>query len=232
MLSPPDTERGTDPRVLLIEDEPGIVDFVQRGLRTAGFLVEAAADGVVGEERALREHFDAIVLDLMLPRRGGLEVLRTLSSALPHVPVIILTARGETDERIVGLDTGAVDYLLKPFAVAELAARLRAQLRRAEMVNTLRAGDIEIDITSRDVRRDSQPVRLSTKEFELLLYLVRRRGRVCSREELLTAVWGYRHDPATNIVDVYVSYLRRKMALPDRPLPLVTVRSAGYRLTE
>ena len=219
------------PRVLLIEDEPGIVDFVVRGLGVEGFSVEAALDGREGAHRARTDRFDAIVLDLMLPGLSGMEVLAAVRETRPEVPVLILTARGDTADRIAGLDAGAVDYLPKPFSVAELAARLRAQLRQSAQgpVATLSGGDVEVNLLTREVRRAGLPVRLSSTEFELLTYLLRRAGDVCSREEILSAVWGYQHDPKTNIVDVYVGYLRRKLSQPGRPVPLVTVRSVGYR---
>jgi DNA-binding response OmpR family regulator len=219
------------PRILLIEDEAGIVDFVMRGLRAEGFSVEAALDGHEGARRALADRFDAIVLDLMLPGLSGMEVLAAVREQRPELPVVILTARGETADRIAGLDAGAADYLPKPFSVAELAARLRAQLRQAGQgpLATLRGADIEINLLTREVRRGDTPVRLSSTEFDLLAYLLRRAGDVCSREEILSAVWGYQHDPKTNIVDVYVGYLRRKLARPGHPAPLATVRSVGYR---
>jgi DNA-binding response OmpR family regulator len=221
--------------ILLIEDEPGIVDFVRRGMEAEGFAVAAAHDGEEGERRALQESFDAVVLDLMLPRRGGMEVLAALRAAKPALPVIVLTARGELEDRVAGLDGGAVDYLVKPFSLAELLARVRAQLRVAAQSpgTVLRAGDIEMDLLARRVRRAGQPVTLSSTEFELLAHLVRHRGRVVSREQILSAVWGYQHDPATNIVDVYVGYLRRKLRRvggDQSPAPIHTVRAVGYRL--
>jgi DNA-binding response OmpR family regulator len=218
--------------ILLVEDEPGIVDFVRRGLQGHGFAVEAELDGIEGERRALHESFDLIVLDLMLPGRGGLEILASLRQAKPSLPVIVLTARGETEDRVVGLDAGAVDYLVKPFSLAELAARVRVQLRLAAQstVGTLRAGDIEVNMLTRQVLRGGEEVRLSSTELALLVYLLRHRGRVLSRELILSAVWGYEHDPATNIVDVYIGYLRRKLNRPDDPVPIFTVRRVGYRL--
>jgi DNA-binding response OmpR family regulator len=215
--------------ILLIEDEPGIVDFVRRGMQAEGFDVQAEYDGAEGERRALRECFDAVVLDLMLPGKGGMEVLASLRAAKPGLPVIVLTARGEVDERVVGLDAGAADYLVKPFALAELLARLRARLRAA-VPTTLRAGDIEVDLLSRRVWRAGALVPLSTTEFELLVFLVRHCGVVLSRERILSVVWGYQHDPATNIVDVYVGYLRRKLRRNGSPAPIHTVRGVGYRL--
>jgi DNA-binding response OmpR family regulator len=219
-------------RLLLIEDEPGIVDFVSRGLEAEGFVVEAAMDGIEGERMALAGSFDAIVLDLMLPRRGGLEVLGSVRRTMPNVPVIVLTARGEIEDRVEGLDAGAVDYLVKPFSMAELVARVRAQLRVIAQASssTLRAEGIEVDLMTRKVRRDGQVVTLSTTEFELLVYLMRHHGQVVSREQILGSVWGYEHDPATNVVDVYVGYLRRKLSRGGETAPIFTVRAVGYRL--
>ncbi len=229
---PIDGEKATGPAVLIVEDEPGIVDFLRRGLAAEGFAVQTASDGAEGERRALAENFDAIVLDLMLPGRGGMEILERLRSAKPGVPVIVLTARGDVGDRVAGLEAGAVDYLVKPFSLAELIARVRAQLRvAAQSASTmLRVADIEVDLLSRRVRRDGATVLLSTTEFELLVYMMRHAGQVLTREQVLSAVWGYEHDPATNVVDVYIGYLRRKLRRPDSPAPIHTVRSVGYRL--
>ncbi|HEV2943714.1 MAG TPA: response regulator transcription factor [Solirubrobacteraceae bacterium] len=220
--------------ILLIEDEPGIVDFVKRGLAAEGFAVEAALDGTEGERRALTESFDLIILDLMLPGRDGLQILGSLRQANMTVPVIVLTARGEIEDRVGGLDAGAVDYLVKPFSLAELAARIRAQLRLAAQApaTTLHVGDIEVSLLTREVHRAGKLVRLSSTELELLVHLMRHRGQVLSREEILSTVWGYRHDPQTNVVDVYIGYLRRKLGTPDDPAPILTVRSVGYRLDD
>ncbi len=219
-------------RILLVEDEPGIVDFVRRGFEADGFVVESALDGVRGEQLALSGDFDAIVLDLMLPGRDGLEVLAAVRTAKPEVPVIVLTARGEVEDRVAGLDAGAVDYLVKPFSLAELLARVRAQLRVVAQTSatTLRGADIEANLLTRKVRRGDASVQLSSTEFELLVYLLRHCGQVLSREQILSAVWGYEHDPATNVVDVYIGYLRRKLARRDDPAPIYTVRAVGYRL--
>ncbi len=219
-------------RVLLVEDEPGIVDFVRRGFEADGFAVETARDGIEGERLALEDGFDAIVLDLMLPGRAGMEVLASVRRAKPEVPVIVLTARGEIEDRVAGLDAGAVDYLVKPFSLAELLARVRAQLRVVAQTSatTLRGADIEANLLTRKVRRGEAAVQLSSTEFELLVYLLRHYGQVLSREQILSAVWGYEHDPATNVVDVYIGYLRRKLAQRDNPAPIFTVRAVGYRL--
>ncbi len=218
--------------ILLIEDEPGIVDFVTRGFEAEDFAVQSALDGEEGERLALKGIFDAIVLDLMLPGRSGLEVLASVRRATPNVPVIVLTARGEIEDRVEGLEAGAVDYLVKPFSMAELVARMRSQLRviAQASASTLAAEGIEVDLLTRAVRRDERSVALSTTEFELLVYLLRNHGTVISREELLSSVWGYEHDPATNVVDVYVGYLRRKLGAPGDPAPIHTVRAIGYRL--
>ena len=218
-------------RVLVVEDEPGIVDFLERGLGGHGFEVLTAADGVTGTEIAVEQDVDIVVLDMMLPDRDGLEVLAELQRAKPTMPVIVLTALGEVDQRVAGLDAGAVDYLVKPFSLTELAARIRAQLRsQANAPATrLESGDIEVDLITRQVSRAGEPVRLSTTEFELLVYLLRNRGRVLTREQILRTVWGYEHDPETNVVDVYIGYLRRKLRHDGRSAPIVTVRSVGYR---
>jgi DNA-binding response OmpR family regulator len=220
------------PRVLLVEDEPGIVDFVRRGLEADGFVVEAELDGAAGERLALSGEFDAVVLDLLLPGRPGLEILEALREARPSLPVIVLTARGEIEDRVAGLNAGAVDYLVKPFSMAELVARVRAHLRVLEQASasTVRAEDIEVNLLTRKAHRGGRAVTLSATEFELLAHLMRHHGQVLSREQILSAVWGYEHDPATNVVDVYVGYLRRKLGQPGDPAPIFTVRSVGYRL--
>ncbi|HEX3803615.1 MAG TPA: response regulator transcription factor [Solirubrobacteraceae bacterium] len=219
--------------ILVVEDEPGIVDFVQRGLQQQGFQVASARDGDTGLTRALEPDVDLVVLDLMLPNLSGSEVLRRLRTQRPSLPVIVLTARGEVEDRIAGLDSGAVDYLVKPFAVGELAARIRAQLRTAHGGSTvIRAATLRIDLVSRQVLVAGEPVRLSTTEFELLVYLAQNRPHVLSRDELLRAVWGYNHDPGTNVLEVYIGYLRRKLRTTERRAPIVTVRSVGYRFDE
>ena len=221
-------------RILVVEDEPGIIDFLARGLSAAGFEVSCAQDGIEGERLAIAEGYDAMVLDLLLPGRSGLEIMQAVRRVRPLMPVIILSALGDLDDRLTGLEAGAVDYMVKPFSVAELVARLRAQLRAAAhtlaTTTTVSALDIEVDLITRRVIRAGRQVHLSTTELELLIYMMRNAGQVLSREQILSAVWGYEHDPETNIVDVYIGYLRRKLALPDCPAPIQTVRSVGYRL--
>jgi two-component system OmpR family response regulator len=220
--------------ILIVEDESAIADFLERGLARDGFAVQAVADGAEGERLALDHAFDLIVLDRMLPGRDGLEVLAAIRRSKPSLPVIMLTARTEVADRIAGLDQGATDYVTKPFSFEELAARVRAHLRQAdsEAATTLEAGDIRLDLVDRRATRGDLSVELSKREAELLAYLMRHAGRVCTHEEILGAVWEYDHDPGTNIVQVYVGYLRRKLGRPDSPVPIETVRSVGYKLSE
>jgi DNA-binding response OmpR family regulator len=223
------------PRIVVIEDEPGIVDFVTRGLEAAGLEVSSALDGETGERLALGERVDLVVLDLMLPRRTGAEVLKTLADHRPGLPVIVLTARGEVRDRVFGLRAGAVDYLVKPFALAELEARIHAQLRAARQMpeTTLRCGELRLDLIARDVTYGGGRVRLTTTEFNLLAYFMHNPGRVLTRDQIQRAVWNLDHDPQTNIVDVYVGYLRRKLGGDGREAVRITaVRSRGYRLEE
>ena len=221
--------------VVLIEDEPGIADFIEQGLKLAGYGVQSAADGVTGLELALGDNVDLVVIDLMLPRLSGTDVLLELAERRPGLPLIVVTARGELDDRVSGLKAGAVDYLVKPFAMAELEARIDAQLRAARQApdTTLRRAGLTVDLITRRVRHDGHQVRLTTTEFDLLTYFVHNIGRLLTREQILGAVWGYDHDPATNVVDVYVGYLRRKLSGPDRrPVTITAVRRRGYRLED
>ncbi len=217
--------------ILVVEDEPGIVDFIRRGLEQEGFEVLTAADGEAALAAVEAHPVDLVVLDLLLPKVGGLEVLEQLRDTRPALPVIALTALGSIDDRVRGLEAGAIDYLSKPFSLQELIARIRAQLRGAATgpSTKLRGGDIELDLITRRVRRRGEEVRLSGTEFELLAYLMRNSSRVLAREQILRAVWGIDHDPGTNVVDVYVGYLRRKLTREGSRPPIVTVRSVGYR---
>ena len=220
-------------RILLIEDEAGIAEFVEKALRAQGHQVDSCSDGLEGERRALTTDVDLVILDRRLPGREGVEVLRGIRSAKPDLPVIMLTAMGEVADKVQALDAGATDYVTKPFSVDELLARVRAHLRKPSQTEATRlsAGDIEVDLLSRDVSRDGHGVSLSAKEFEMLVHFMRHPNQVLSREQLLSGVWGYDFEPQTNVVEVYVGYLRRKLALPGRPLPIETMRSVGYRLT-
>jgi two-component system, OmpR family, response regulator len=220
--------------ILIVEDEAAIADFLERGLRREGFAVQAVADGAEGERLALDHAFDLIVLDRMLPGRDGLEVLAAIRRSKPALPVIVLSARAEVADRVDGLDQGATDYVTKPFSFEELAARVRAHLRQGdgEAAAVLEAGGIRLDLVARRAERAGVAVDLAQREAELLAYLMRHAGRVCTHEEILAAVWEYDHDPGTNVVQVYIGYLRRKLARPDSPAPIETVRSVGYKLSE
>jgi DNA-binding response OmpR family regulator len=221
-------------RILLVEDERGIADFVERALRAQGHTVDVAADGPEGERGAIGGEPDLVILDVMLPGAGGLDILARIRRVKPALPVILLTARAELADKVEGLDAGATDYITKPFSVEELLARVRAHLRTPVpgADTRLRAAGIEMDLLRRAVSRDGAPVHLSAKEFDLLAYFLRHPGYVLSREQLLGGVWEYDHDPGTNIVDVYVGYLRRKLARAEHPAPIETVRSVGYRLRD
>lgn len=220
--------------ILVVEDEAAIADFLVRGLEVEGYTVLTAADGVEGELLALGSGVDMVILDRMLPGRDGIEVLAAIRRAKPALPVIVLTAKGEIADRVEGLDHGATDYITKPFSFEELAARVRAHLHQADgqAATTLEAGGMRLDLLARIVERDGLSARLPERESELLAYLMRHAGRVCTHGEILSSVWGYDHDPGTNIVQVYIGYLRRRLALPDSPAPIETVRSVGYRLAE
>jgi len=218
--------------ILVAEDEPAIADFIEHGLSAEGYAVTVASDGEQALRLARAQDFALIVLDRMLPGRDGIAVLQELRKVRPDVRVIMLTARSGIDDRVEGLDAGAFDYMTKPFAFDELAARVRAHLRMPtqQQPTSLQALGIELDLLTRRVTRDGTEVALSSKEFDLLAYFLRHPANVLSREQILSAVWGYSHDPGTNIVEVYVSYLRRKLGRPGSPAPIVTVRSVGYRL--
>jgi DNA-binding response OmpR family regulator len=217
-------------RIVVVEDEPAIADFLVRGLEAAGYSVALALDGIAGEKLALEGEADLVVLDVMLPGKGGLEVLAAIRAVRPNLPVIILSAKGEIEDRIAGLDSGATDYVTKPFSVPELLARVRAHLRTGSAEGgRMRAGAIEVDLLSRRVWSHGDEVALSPREFSLLACFIRHPGEALSRERLLAEAWGYEHDPGTNVVDVYVGYLRRKLG---DPAAIETVRSAGYRLPD
>jgi DNA-binding response OmpR family regulator len=220
--------------ILVVEDEAGIADFLERGLRAEGYDVTLAGDGETGARLAVEPGVDLVVLDRMLPSVDGLEVLDRVRRVRPLLPVIMLTAKAEVADRVEGLDSGATDYVTKPFAFEELLARIRARLREGggSSERVVEAGGIRLDLISREARRGGVATRLPEREADLLAYLMRHEGRVCSRDELLTSVWGYDHDPGTNIVQVYIGYLRRKLARPGSPAPIETVRSVGYRLRE
>jgi len=220
-------------RALIIEDDATIAEFVARGLREAGFAVDVAADGDEGLAVAVEQPYDVAVLDLMLPKRDGLAVIEALRKRGNMTPVLILSARRSVDDRVRGLHAGGDDYLTKPFAFAELLARVQALVRRATRapeVTTLTVSDLSLDLLSRRVTRAGTTIDLRPREFSLLEYLMRNAGKVVSKTMILSHVWDYNFDPQTNIVDVLVSRLRDKVDRPFERKLLQTVRGVGYVL--
>lgn len=220
--------------ILVVEDETAIADFLTRGLAAEGYDVVRAADGVAGERLSRDPNVDLVVLDRMLPGLDGIEVLASIRRTRPALPVIMLSARAEVADRVEGLEQGATDYVTKPFAFEELLARIRVRLREPTEASgtVLEAAGIRLDLVKREARRGETAVKLPEREAVLLAHLMRNAGRVCGREEILSAVWGYDHDPGTNVVQVYIGYLRKRLALPGSPAPIETVRAVGYRLRE
>lgn len=240
-------EEGANPRVLVVEDEPSLAETLEYSLTRQGYDVSMATDGIAALESARRDQPDLIVLDLMLPRMDGFEVCRVLRQEM-SMPILMLTARTDEVDKIVGLEVGADDYLTKPFSMRELTARVKALLRRVRLVreemaqanaHTVQAdfpseqmdfGDLVIDLSRREVRLGQQPVHLKPKEFELLAFLARNRGIVLSRDLALERVWGWEYDGGSRTVDVHIRWLREKLeADPSNPVRIVTVRGTGYR---
>ena len=215
-------------RILAVEDEPAILRMLERGLTAAGHEVLTAANGEDGAMLAIDEGVDLVLLDISLPEISGHEVLSRIRARRPELPVLMLTARDDLDNKVRALDAGADDYLTKPFAFEELLARIRALTRRSDQGTSteLRVGDLRVDLLGRRAWRRERPVDLSNREFTLLEYLLRHPGQVLSRTQILFAVWEYDADPSSNVVDVYIRYLRRKLGEPS---PITTVRGAGYR---
>ncbi|MQA91189.1 MAG: response regulator [Gemmatimonas sp.] len=215
-------------RILIVEDNPRISAFLRKGLEEEGYSVGAAADGDEALVIAVEQEFDVAVVDVMLPGRSGIELVRDLRESGRSFPILMLTARDQTEDKIEGLDAGADDYLTKPFDFTELTARIRALLRRSAGVTTptLKAGGIELDPATREVHRGTEVIALTPKEYALLEYLLRNVNRPLSRATLMEHVWGIRFDPGTNIVDVFINSLRNKLD-PEREL-IQTVRGVGY----
>jgi DNA-binding response OmpR family regulator len=218
-------------RVLIVEDDEKIAAFLERGLVANGYQVSLAESGDDGLELARSTETDLVILDLTLPGLDGLAVLGKLRTSRADLPVLVLTARDALDQKVKALDLGADDYMTKPFALDELLARLRALARRSDQrsADAIEIADLRLDLLSRRVTRAGSVVDLSSREFALLEYLMRHPGQVLSRVQILAAVWEYDFDPQSNVVDVYVRYLRRKIDLPGRPSAIETVRGAGYR---
>ena len=221
-------------RILLVEDEPGLRLTLGDRLTREGYHVSSVQDGDQGFVRASRESFDLLILDVMLPGRGGVELCRELRQRGSDVPVLMLTARGQLADRVAGLKVGADDYVTKPFEMAELLARVEARLRRrqqtAEGSGAYRFGEVSVDFRKAEVRRDGAHVPLSAKEFLLLKYFIEHRGALLSRNELLDGVWGYHAMPVTRTVDVHVSWLRKKLEpVPREPRYILTTHKLGYK---
>ena len=220
-------------RLLVVEDDRKVASFIQSGLQQEGHAVDVLHDGLDAGEQAAAVDYDAVVLDLMLPGRSGLQVLRDIRARKAEMPVLILTAKDSIEERITGLDGGADDYMVKPFALAELSARLRALLRRGKPhESTLRVGDLEMDTIRRTVRRAGQPIELKPKEYTLLEFLMRNSDRPVTRSLIIEHVWNIHFDSVSNVVEVHINGLRAKI---DRgfAVPLIhTVRGVGYMLTD
>lgn len=221
-------------RILIVEDEAGVADFVEQGLTEAGYAVDVARDGLDGLEYARAFEYDAMVLDIMLPKMNGLDVLREMRDQRIKTPVLLLTARDRVDDRVRGLDVGADDYLVKPFAFPELLARIRALLRRPPLQagNLICVGDLEMDVAQREVRRAGQLIELSPREFSLLELFLRHPNQVLTRTQIVEHVWNFDFYSDTNVVDVYIGYLRRKIDRGFGPPLIHTVRGVGYRLSE
>jgi two-component system copper resistance phosphate regulon response regulator CusR len=219
-------------RLLVIEDEQKVARFITQGLEEEGYAVDVANDGETGLAMALDQVHDLIVLDIQLPKLDGLGVLQELRRARVHTPVLLLTVRATIEDKVLGLDAGADDYLTKPFAFEELVARVRALLRRrAEAAPpVLQVGDLRLDPARRVVTRGQDTIDLTPREFTLLDYFMRNPGRVLTRTMIAERVWDYNFDPTTNVIDVYVNYLRKKIDTDREPKLIHTVRGAGYVL--
>ena len=221
-------------RILLVEDEPGVAQFIRQGLTEAGYAVDVASDGREGLSYVLAAEYDAMILDIMLPKMNGLEMLRELRNQRVKTPVLLLTARDRVDDRVRGLDTGADDYLAKPFAFPELLARLRALLRRPPLQagTVLKMADLEMNTATREIRRAGKLLDLSPREYSLLELLLRHPNQVLTRTQILEHVWNFNFYGDNNVLDVYIGYLRRKVDRDFAPALIHTIRGVGFRLSE
>lgn len=221
-------------RILVIEDEKKVANFIKHGLEEEIYIVETSYDGSDGLEMAMSNHFDAILLDIMLPSKDGFEIAKALRESGKTTPILMLTARGSTEDKVAGLDFGADDYLAKPFSFEELAARLRAILRRStpEKSTKIRCSDLILDTVSHLAYRFGKEIELTTKEYALLEYMMRNKNRILSRSTITQHVWKHSFDPESNIIDVYIKRLRNKIEDEDsRPL-IQSIRGVGYRMRE
>jgi DNA-binding response OmpR family regulator len=219
-------------RILFVEDDEKIARFVSKGLEEEGFEVVHVADGDDGYDLARTQSFAALVLDIMVPGRDGLSILGRLRKKGDNVPVVLVTARTELDERVEGLELGADDYISKPFYVEELVARLRSVLRRSkgEGHSVLQVGDLTVDVMTREVSRSGESIELTAREYSLLNFLMRSPGHVRTRTQILEHVWGYDFDPGSNLVDVYIQRVRKKIDTGGGPSLIETVRGVGYKM--
>src|SRR5215467_7897478 len=220
-------------RILVVEDEKKVASFIKKGLQQEGYAVDVAYDGQDALQGATAFDYDLVILDLMLPKRAGLDVLREIRLKKSSLPVLVLTAKGAVEEKVAGLDAGADDYLIKPFAFAELSARIRALLRRGTQENPrLRVSDLEMDTATRQVRRAGQPIDLKLKEYALLEFLLRNAHRPVTRTMIVEHVWDIHFDSVSNVVDVHINSLRNKIDKSFQPPLIHTVRGVGYMLTD
>jgi DNA-binding response OmpR family regulator len=220
-------------RILVVEDESKVARLLKKGLEAEGYQVDIASDGKSGEERALQHAYDLVVLDVLLPKKNGFDVLTTLRASDFRSPILMLTARGTTEDIVDGLDRGADDYLSKPFAFDEFLARVRTLLRqRKQTMTVIKVADLQLDTISRKATRNGETIELTTREYALLEYLMRNHSRVVSRQQLSRDVWGYSFDPGTNVVDVYINHLRKKIDRGSGKKLLHTLRRKGYVLRE
>jgi heavy metal response regulator len=221
-------------RLLIVEDEPGVAGFLEQGLKESGYAVDVARDGLEGLEYALAVEYDVIVLDILLPKMNGLEMLNEIRAKRVKSPVLLLTASDGVEDRVQGLDIGADDYLVKPFAFPELLARIRALLRRPPLQsgNILTMNDLEMDVAQREVRRAGKRIELSPREFSLLELFLRHPNQVLTRTQIVEHVWNFDFYSDTNVVDVYIGYLRRKIDDGFDPPLIQTRRGVGYWLSE
>jgi len=230
--TPGHLKKGVTVRLLLVEDDPGIGRFLRQGLVEAGYETDWERTGTRGLERALSGAYDLLILDILVPGVSGLELLSEARSKGIDAPVLLLTALDSVDDRVRGLDSGADDYLVKPFAFAEVLARVRALLRRPrpEVAPVLRVGSVELDLVRHEVRDGTRPVTLSRREFALLEYMMRHPGEVLTRTQIAERVWGFDFYNESNVVDVYIGYLRRKFGKDGGSLTIRTVRGTGFML--
>ncbi len=223
-------------KILVIEDEPKVANFIKKGLEENGFEITLAFDGLTGKDFGMNAYFDLIIIDINIPKMNGFQVCQHIRSVNTKVPILILTALGTTDDKLCGFDMGADDYLVKPFEFKELLARIRAHIKRSQSnllsANIYKIANLEINVDAKIVKRQDKFINLTTKEFMLLEYLVRNQGKVVSRAEIAEKIWDITFDTGTNVIDVYVNFLRKKIDKDFTPKLLHTVVGMGYVIKE